>query len=77
MSPIRVLLVDDHPIVRNGICSLLEKAVDIEIVGEASDGAGALRLAGEVHPDIMLLDMELPDMGGLKWLARFSSITLT
>ena len=64
MSPIHVLLVDDHPVVRNGIRGLLEKAVDIQIVGEASNGVDALRLTGEVHPDILLLDMELPDMQG-------------
>jgi DNA-binding NarL/FixJ family response regulator len=64
VSPIQVLLVDDHPVVRNGVRGLLEKAVDIKIVGEASNGADALRLTGEVHPDILLLDMELPDMQG-------------
>jgi DNA-binding NarL/FixJ family response regulator len=64
VSPIHVLLVDDHPVVRNGIRGLLEKAVDIQIVGEASNGVDALRLTGEVHPDILLLDMELPDMQG-------------
>jgi DNA-binding NarL/FixJ family response regulator len=64
VSPIRVLLADDHPVVRNGIRGLLEKAVDIDIVGEASTGAGALSLIGDAHPDILLLDMELPDMEG-------------
>ena len=64
MSPIHVLLVDDHPVVRSGIRALLEKAVDIHIVGETSSGADALELIGEVHPDILLLDMELPDMEG-------------
>jgi DNA-binding NarL/FixJ family response regulator len=64
MSPVHVLLVDDHPVVRNGIRSLLEKAVDIEIVGEAGNGAEALHLADELHPNVLLLDMELPDIQG-------------
>ena len=64
MSPIHVLLVDDHPVVRKGICGLLEKAGDIEIVGEASTGAEALHLSAEVQPDVLLLDMELPDIQG-------------
>ena len=64
MSPIRVLLVDDHPIVRSGIRGLLEKALDLEMVGEASTGEESLRLVEETHPDVLLLDMELPDIQG-------------
>lgn len=64
MSPIRVILVDDHPIVRSGIRSLLESAVDIELAGEASSGEEALRLVNEAAPDVLLLDMELPDIEG-------------
>jgi DNA-binding NarL/FixJ family response regulator len=64
MSPIRVLLADDHPVVRDGIRALLEKAGDIEIVGEAANGAEILDLAEKVASDIVLLDMELPDMEG-------------
>ncbi len=64
MSPIRVLLVDDHPVVRNGIRGLLEKAVDIEIVGEATNGEQALQMVDETHPAVLLLDMELPDIPG-------------
>jgi len=64
MSPIRVLLVDDHPVVRNGIRGLLEKALDIEIAGEASTGEEALRTIEETRPDVLLLDMELPDIPG-------------
>lgn len=66
MNPIRVSMVDDHPVVRSGIRGLLEKAMDIEIVGEASTGEEALRMVEETHPDVLLLDMELPDMQGTK-----------
>jgi len=64
MSPTRVLLVDDHPVVRAGIRNLLEKAPDIVVVGEADNGGDALRLAIDLSPDVMLLDMEMPGMNG-------------
>jgi len=64
MSPIRVVIADDHPVVRTGIRNLLMKAVDIEVIGEATTGGEALRLAEELNPDILLLDMELPDAKG-------------
>jgi DNA-binding NarL/FixJ family response regulator len=61
---IRIVLVDDHPVVRSGIRTLLAKAEGFEIVGEASEGAAVLAMVAEVHPDVLLLDMELPDMDG-------------
>lgn len=64
MLPIRVILVDDHPVLRSGIRGLLEKAGDIEIAGEANYGEEALRLVEETPADILLLDMELPDIPG-------------
>lgn len=64
MSPIRVVLADDHPVVRAGIRNLLEKVVDIEVVGEASTGEDALQQVEQLHPDVLLLDMELPDIKG-------------
>ena len=61
---IRILLVDDHPVVRDGIRNLLEKVEGFEIVGEASRGDAVQALVAERHPDVLLLDMELPDIDG-------------
>lgn len=63
---IRVLLADDHPIVRSGIRALLERASDIEVVGEALDGDQVLALVGELAPDVLLLDMQMPGMNGVE-----------
>jgi DNA-binding NarL/FixJ family response regulator len=65
MKPIRVLLADDHPIMRAGIKSLLEQEPGIACVGEAGDGQEALRLATELTPDIVVLDMSMPLMNGV------------
>lgn len=64
MPPTKVLLVDDHPIVRTGIRNLLERSTEINVVGEASDGFEALKLVEELSPDVVLLDMEMPGMNG-------------
>ncbi|HZD56636.1 MAG TPA: response regulator transcription factor [Anaerolineales bacterium] len=70
MAAIRVLLVDDHPVVREGIRNLLAKEGDIVIVGEAKDGSEALRMVGDLLPDVMLLDMELPGISGTQVAKR-------
>ena len=62
---IRVLLVDDHPVVRKGLCSCLAKQENLKIVGEAEDGRQALAKAKELRPDLMLMDIDLPEMDGL------------
>lgn len=66
MSVIRVVVADDHPVVRSGIRALLDKVEDIVVVGEAADGATALHLAADLAPDVLLLDMELPGLTGLE-----------
>jgi len=70
MQKIRVLVVDDHTIVRDGICALLALAGDIEVVGEAANGSEALQLIRELQPDVVLMDVAMPVMGGLEATRR-------
>ena len=72
MTPLRVLLAEDHSLVRAGLRSLLKELGGVEIVGEASDGEGLLALLNTVTPDAVLLDLSMPGMGGLQVLARLS-----
>ena len=66
MKQIRVLVVDDHTIVRDGICALLGLAGDIEVVGEASNGTEAVEMVKKLSPDVVLMDIAMPIMGGLE-----------
>jgi DNA-binding NarL/FixJ family response regulator len=61
---IRVILADDHPMVRRGIRRILEKYSDFSVIGEADMGIVALHLVQELKPDVLLLDIEMPDMKG-------------
>jgi two-component system, NarL family, response regulator DevR len=74
MSPIRVLLVDDHRIVRQGLRSILDPDPEFEVVGETGDGAGALQLVAELQPDIILLDLKLPNMDGVVLCQRIMEL---
>jgi len=69
-GPISVLIVDDHPVVRQGLRVLLEVQDGIEVVGEVGDGRAALALAAERAPDVILLDLKLPGLDGLAVLAK-------
>jgi len=74
MASLRVLLVDDHALVRAGIRSLLRDIEGIEVVGEAADGAEALAIAGRERPDAVLLDIAMKGMSGLETAARFREL---
>ena len=72
-SPIRVLLVDDHAMVRRGLRDFLGLHHDIEVVGEASDGQGAIDGAASLRPDIVLMDLMMPGIDGIEATARIRS----
>lgn len=63
-QPIRVMLVDDHTMVRRGLATFLKVFDDLQLVGEAENGQAAVRLCAEVRPDVVLMDMVMPDMDG-------------
>lgn len=67
---IRVLLADDHTLVRAGLRGLLQGIAGVDVVGEAGDGQEVLRLAGELHPDVVLLDVGMPGLNGLDAAAQ-------
>lgn len=67
---VRVLLADDHPVVRSGLAGLLAVEPDIEVVGEVSDGAAAVEAARELRPDLVLMDLRMPVLDGAAATAR-------
>ena len=72
MSAIRVLIVDDHPMVRHGLRSLLSAYPDIEVVGDAESGSTALQAAEKFSPEIILLDIKLPGLDGVELIKKLS-----
>jgi len=72
VSAIRVLLVEDHTLVRAGIRSLLSSVGDIDVVGETGNGRDALRLVRKLEPDVVLMDISMPELNGMEATARIT-----
>ena len=70
VTPLRVLIVDDHQMVREGLCSILREYDDLTMVGEASNGEHALQLAGTLMPDVVIMDMHMPGWNGAESTRR-------
>jgi DNA-binding NarL/FixJ family response regulator len=74
MSPIRLLIVDDHPIMRDGLRGVFTDDAEFEVVGEAGDGAEAVRLAQRLDVDVILMDLRMPTMGGVEAITRLREL---
>ena len=72
--PIRVLICDDHFVVRDGVRSRLERQPDFEVVGEAEEGAEAVEFACRLDPDVVLMDLSMPGMGGVASMRNCKTI---
>ena len=70
MAPLRTVVVDDEQLAREELCFLLEQAGDVEIIGQAGDGLTALRMAGELKPDLLFLDVQMPGLTGFEVARR-------
>jgi DNA-binding NarL/FixJ family response regulator len=64
-APIRLVIADDHPVVRDGLSSMFARDPEFEVLGEAADGAEAVRLARDLRPDVILMDLRMPGVDGL------------
>jgi DNA-binding NarL/FixJ family response regulator len=73
MRPVRVVLVDDHAVMRLGIRNLLSRSPDIQVIGEASNGVEALDAVERLNPDVLMLDMEMPVMDGVEVARRMQA----
>jgi DNA-binding NarL/FixJ family response regulator len=71
----RILVVDDQPVVRSGLITMLGTQSDLEVVGEAADGATAVRLATRLRPDVVVMDIRMPGVDGIEATRQVRAIT--
>jgi DNA-binding NarL/FixJ family response regulator len=74
MTTCRIIIVDDHPMYRKGVRTILDTVDDMEVVGEASNGLEAIRLCEQTSPDVVLLDIRMPDMNGIEAARRMKEV---
>jgi DNA-binding NarL/FixJ family response regulator len=75
-SPVRVLIVDDHPVVRDGLRGIFESTAEFEVAGEAGNGAEAVTRARALKPDVVLMDLRMPDVDGVTAIKRLAELGL-
>ena len=73
MGAIKILIADDHPVVREGLFAMLSREVDFEVLGEAKDGVEAVNKAKELSPDVVLMDLRMPEMDGVEAMRQIKS----
>jgi DNA-binding NarL/FixJ family response regulator len=73
VESIKILIADDHPVVREGVISMLSREVDFQVIGEAKDGVEAVNKARELKPDVVLMDLRMPEMDGVEAMRQIHS----